>query len=111
MVSITRKTVLVTGTNRGIGHAPAAEALARGAGRAAAGAQARLPWIPGQAEWLQVLGVFRAVVVRNRELLVLAYDAAPCREESCSLAPMTLTRRTGSCGCGRRRPRPAGSRR
>jgi NAD(P)-dependent dehydrogenase (short-subunit alcohol dehydrogenase family) len=38
MVSITGKTVLVTGTNRGIGHALAAEALARGAGRAAAGA-------------------------------------------------------------------------
>jgi NAD(P)-dependent dehydrogenase (short-subunit alcohol dehydrogenase family) len=36
MVSITGKTVLVTGTNRGIGHALAAEALARGAGRAAA---------------------------------------------------------------------------
>lgn len=45
----------------------------------------RLPWIPGEAEWLQVLEVFRAEPVRNRLMLALAYDAALRREELCSL--------------------------
>jgi integrase/recombinase XerD len=45
----------------------------------------KLPWIPGEAEWLQVLGVFRAEQVRNRVMLALAYDAALRREELCSL--------------------------
>jgi integrase len=45
----------------------------------------KLPWIPGEAEWLQVLGVFRSEPVRNRVMLALAYDAALRREELCSL--------------------------
>jgi integrase/recombinase XerD len=45
----------------------------------------KLPWIPGEAEWLQVLGVFRDEPVRNRVMLALAYDAALRREELCSL--------------------------
>jgi integrase/recombinase XerD len=45
----------------------------------------KLPWIPGEAEWLQVLGVFRGEPVRNRVMLALAYDAALRREELCSL--------------------------
>jgi integrase/recombinase XerD len=36
----------------------------------------KLPWIPGEAEWLQLLEVFRAESVRNRVMLALAYDAA-----------------------------------
>ncbi len=45
----------------------------------------KLPWIPGEAEWLQVLGAFRDEPVRNRVMLALAYDAALRREELCSL--------------------------
>jgi site-specific recombinase XerD len=45
----------------------------------------KLPWIPGEAEWLQVLGVFRGEPVRNRVMLALAYDAALRREELGSL--------------------------
>jgi integrase/recombinase XerD len=45
----------------------------------------RLPWIPGEAEWLRVLEVFRGEPVRNRVMLALAYDAALRREELCSL--------------------------
>ena len=45
----------------------------------------KLPWIPGEAEWLQVLEVFRGEPVRNRVMLALAYDAALRREELCSL--------------------------
>ena len=45
----------------------------------------KLPWIPGEAEWLQVLEAFRVEPVRNRVMLALAYDAALRREELCSL--------------------------
>ena len=45
----------------------------------------KLPWIPGEAEWLQVLAMFRAEPIRNRLMLALAYDAALRREELCSL--------------------------
>lgn len=45
----------------------------------------KLPWIPSEAEWLEVLAVFRAESIRNRLMLALAYDAALRREELCSL--------------------------
>jgi integrase len=45
----------------------------------------KLPWIPGEAEWLRVPEVFRAEPVRNRVMLALAHDAALRREELCSL--------------------------
>lgn len=45
----------------------------------------KLPWIPGEAEWLQLLEVFRAEPVRNRVMLALAYGAALRCEELCSL--------------------------
>ena len=45
----------------------------------------KLPWIPGEAEWLRMLEVFRGEPVRNRVMLALAYDAALRREELCSL--------------------------
>jgi len=45
----------------------------------------KLPWIPSEQEWLDVLDVFRAEPVRNRLMLALAYDAALRREELCSL--------------------------
>jgi site-specific recombinase XerD len=58
---------------------------ASGGGRALVPRMARLPWIPSEAEWLQVLEVFRGEPVRNRLMLALAYDAALRREELCSL--------------------------
>lgn len=45
----------------------------------------KLRWIPGEAEWLQILGAFRDEPIRNRVMLALAYDAALRREELCSL--------------------------
>jgi site-specific recombinase XerD len=56
-----------------------------GGGRPLVPRMARLPWIPSEAEWLQVLEVFRGEPVRNRVMLALAYDAALRREELCSL--------------------------
>ena len=45
----------------------------------------KLPWIPSEAEWARVLGVFGGESIRNRLMLSLAYDAALRREELCSL--------------------------
>jgi integrase/recombinase XerD len=45
----------------------------------------KLPWIPSEAEWLRLLGVFADEPIRNRVMLALAYDAALRREELCSL--------------------------
>lgn len=45
----------------------------------------KLPWIPGEAEWLRLLEAFRLEPVRNRLMLALAYDSALRREELCSL--------------------------
>ena len=45
----------------------------------------KLPWIPAEQQWLDVLTVFRAEPIRNRVMLALAYDAALRREELCSL--------------------------
>jgi integrase/recombinase XerD len=54
-------------------------------GRAIVPRMVKLPWIPSEAEWLRVLGVFRDESARNRVMLALAYDAALRREELCSL--------------------------
>ena len=45
----------------------------------------KLPWIPAEAEWLQLLELFRAEPIRNRLMLALGYDSALRREELCSL--------------------------
>lgn len=45
----------------------------------------KLPWIPSEQQWLDVLQVAAAEPVRNRVMLALAYDAALRREELCSL--------------------------
>ncbi|MGW3956382.1 tyrosine-type recombinase/integrase [Streptomyces sp. NPDC004752] len=45
----------------------------------------KLPWIPGEQQWLHVLSAFRDEPIRNRVMLALAYDAALRREELCSL--------------------------
>jgi integrase len=61
-------------------------------GRVAGGSQrglvprlVKLPWIPGERQWLGLLEEFRHEPVRNRLMLALAYDAALRREELCSL--------------------------
>ncbi|MEC3974499.1 tyrosine-type recombinase/integrase [Amycolatopsis sp. H20-H5] len=45
----------------------------------------KLPWIPNDQQWRDVLDVFRGEPVRNRVMLALAYDAALRREELCAL--------------------------
>ena len=86
---------------------------ASGGGRALVPRMARLPWIPSEAEWLQVLKVFRGEPVRNRVMVALAYDAALRREELCSLrtddldpAHRTLRVRAETTKTGRERVVP-----
>ncbi|MFD7476946.1 tyrosine-type recombinase/integrase [Streptomyces sp. NPDC059837] len=45
----------------------------------------KLPWIPDEQQWRDLLDVARFEPVRNRVMLPLAYDAALRREELCSL--------------------------
>ena len=45
----------------------------------------KLPWIPDEQQWRQVLAVAADEPIRNRVMLALAYDAALRREELCSL--------------------------
>ena len=45
----------------------------------------KLPWIPSETQWADVLTVAAEEPVRNRVMLALAYDAALRREELCSL--------------------------
>ncbi|ETT27668.1 tyrosine recombinase XerC [Rhodococcus aetherivorans] len=45
----------------------------------------KLPWIPTEPQWLDILAVAAAEPPRNRLMLALAYDAALRREELCSL--------------------------
>ncbi|QOV40896.1 site-specific integrase [Streptomyces ferrugineus] len=45
----------------------------------------KLPWIPSERQWLDLLEIVREEPVRNRVMLALAYGAALRREELCSL--------------------------
>ncbi|WP_257226580.1 tyrosine-type recombinase/integrase [Rhodococcus opacus] len=45
----------------------------------------KLPWIPTERQWADILTVAAEEPVRNRLMLALAYDAALRREELCSL--------------------------
>jgi site-specific recombinase XerD len=45
----------------------------------------KLPWIPDDQQWLNVLAVASSEAIRNRVMLALAYDSALRREELCSL--------------------------
>jgi len=56
-----------------------------GQGRALVPRMVKLPWIPAEQQWRDVLAVFRGEPIRNRLMLALAYDAALRREELCSL--------------------------
>ncbi len=44
-------------------------------------AQHKLPWIPSDSEWLEVLRVLKSERLRNQVMLLLAYDGALRREE------------------------------
>jgi integrase/recombinase XerD len=46
----------------------------------------RLPWIPTDEQWRQLLATAQCESLRNRVMLALAYDAGLRREELCSLA-------------------------
>lgn len=56
-----------------------------GGGRGLVPRMVKVPWIPAEQQWLDVLEVFRVEPVRNRLMLALAYDGALRREELCSL--------------------------
>ncbi|MFE5706909.1 tyrosine-type recombinase/integrase [Rhodococcus koreensis] len=45
----------------------------------------KLPWIPTERQWVDILTVAAEEPVRNRLMLALAYDAALRREELCAL--------------------------
>jgi integrase/recombinase XerD len=45
----------------------------------------KLPWIPSDAQWYQVLEATRCEPLRNRLMFALAYDAGLRREELCLL--------------------------
>jgi integrase/recombinase XerD len=45
----------------------------------------RLPWIPTDDQWRQLLAAAQSQSLRNRAMLALAYDAGLRREELCSL--------------------------
>ena len=45
----------------------------------------KLPWIPNEEDWRQVLDAARYETIRNRVMLAFAYDAGLRREELCSL--------------------------
>ncbi|BBQ92445.1 MULTISPECIES: tyrosine-type recombinase/integrase [Enterobacteriaceae] len=49
-------------------------------------AQRRLPWIPSDRDWENLLIAARQTTIRNRFMLSLAYDCALRREELCSVA-------------------------
>jgi hypothetical protein len=56
----------------------------------------KLPWIPTEQQWLELLEVFRKEPVRNRLMLALAYDTA-LRQEGNRLSSRTnLTASTWS---------------
>jgi site-specific recombinase XerD len=45
----------------------------------------KLPWIPNENEWSQILTVARRAPIRNRVMFAFAYDAGLRREELCRL--------------------------
>src|SRR5713226_6925591 len=45
----------------------------------------RLPWIPSEEEWQNILQLCKQEPLRNRVMLAMSYDAALRREEVCSL--------------------------
>ena len=64
----------------------------RGAGhqRGLVARMTKLPWIPSDAQWSDILAVAAREPIRNRVMLALAYDAALRREELCSLRTSDL---------------------
>ncbi len=50
----------------------------------------KLPWIPTEEQWQEILQVVRKESLRNRFMFALTYDAALRREEVCSLQTSDL---------------------
>jgi site-specific recombinase XerD len=50
----------------------------------------KLPWVPSDSQWRDILTVAAKEPIRNRVMLALAYDAALRREELCSLRTADL---------------------
>jgi integrase/recombinase XerD len=69
----------------GRGRYTAGRGFGAGQSRPLVARMVKLPWIPGEAEWLGLLEAFRLEPIRNRLMLALAYDSALRREELCSL--------------------------
>jgi len=66
-------------------YTPGRRARAPGEQRGLVPRLTKLPWIPNDQQWLDILKVAAGEPVRNRVILALAYDAALRREELCSL--------------------------
>src|SRR5260370_27182335 len=45
----------------------------------------KLPWIPSDEQWSQLLEATKSEPLRNRPMLALAYDAGLRREQLCSV--------------------------
>jgi integrase/recombinase XerD len=69
----------------------------------------KLPWIPSEQQWLDLLDVVREEPVRNRVMLALAYDAALRRRNCAPCGPTTSTLPTARFGSAWRRRRPGAS--
>jgi site-specific recombinase XerD len=69
----------------GRGRYTAAKGFGAGRERGLLPRYRRLPWIPSDEEWCQLLRYARQEGIRNRCMLALAYDAALRREELCRL--------------------------
>jgi hypothetical protein len=72
---------------------------------------AKLPWIPTDQQWLDVLEMFAAEPARNRLMVALAYDAAlRAVRNSARCVPIMWIRPTDAHdpGSRRRRPGPGG---
>jgi integrase/recombinase XerD len=69
----------------GRGRYAAGRASARSSDRGFLRRETRLPWLPTDQQWRQILDAARSEPVRNRLMLAMAYDAALRREELCSL--------------------------
>jgi integrase/recombinase XerD len=53
----------------------------------------KLPWIPTEQQWQQIVETAKDEPLRNRVMLSLAYDSALRREELCSLVAHDARRR------------------
>jgi len=70
----------------------------------------KLPWIPDERQWLDVLAVAAREPIRNRVMLALAYDTALRRRSCARCGPRTWIRAPHAAGAGAPHQEPAGTR-